>query len=662
MNIKLKSLFVRTFAGGFGKQLLCATGIFLVVFLLAVGVRFFCVGESNDVVNKVLVEMISPVPYAQDVFTKAPASASQDAAPAATEYRLHGGLFWVYLLGSIVFSGLVIAIITNFLRGVGERYKAGEIRYRLSGHTVVLGYNSVTLGLLKHILEKSSPQTIILLQVTNNVQAVYKQLSVALSSRQQRRVLLIHADRNSEQQLERKLRVHLASRIFVLGDDDEVNHDAKNLAVVNAIASICKRKNVSKPIPCSVSLNNQSTFQVFQANDWSADVKQYLRAYPYNYHTNWAHKVLVQAEENANKIQYPSLDFEGIKKEDDAIVHLIVVGMTPMGMAMATEAAHIAHFPNFVRDASLKTKITFIDEHAFREAKYFMCKYSPLFKLSHWQKCVADNGVLKTVETHGPEGPDDFLDIEWEFIEGNIADPCLQNMIRECAVAPTQFVTLACCLFEIQSNIAIGYYLPREIYEHEHNTVLIYQQYTCSAIQDLQLRRYKNVYPFGMTNEGFEDDSNLILMAQCVNWCYNHKDAVLQNGVLQDFEIRRDEMERSWDSLPVCKQFSNVYNAMTIPTKQRSMGSATVDESMSIVEHNRWNVEELLLQFRPASEEEAKALAAKGKTKDELRGIHTCIIPYEQLEISVQEYDEMIVKASNNIQNIVKEWVTIQNR
>ena len=66
---------------------------------------------------------------------------------------------------------------------------------------------------------------------------------------------------------------------------------------------------------------------------------------------------------NGPHILYPPLDRDGIRAQSDRYVHLIVVGMSRMGVAMGVTAAHIDHNPNFVTQC-FRTRITFIDPDA----------------------------------------------------------------------------------------------------------------------------------------------------------------------------------------------------------------------------------------------------------------------------------------------------------
>jgi len=85
---------------------------------------------------------------------------------------------------------------------------------------------------------------------------------------------------------------------------------------------------------------------------------------------------------------------------------------------------------------------------------------------------------------------------------------------------------------------------------------------------------------------------------------------------------------------------------MTIPTKMRSIGLQEDDwekfyditqqdiELLAQVEHNRWSVEELILGFRPCTDEEQEMIAADVKTQKALfktRKIHYDLRAYNDL-------------------------------
>ena len=53
--------------------------------------------------------------------------------------------------------------------------------------------------------------------------------------------------------------------------------------------------------------------------------------------------------------------------------------MNQMGTALAVQTALLAHYPNFKENKTLKTTITFIDDHAKVEGEYLRGRFEALF-------------------------------------------------------------------------------------------------------------------------------------------------------------------------------------------------------------------------------------------------------------------------------------------
>ena len=123
-----------------------------------------------------------------------------------------------------------------------------------------------------------------------------------------------------------------------------------------------------------------------------------------------------------------------------------------------------------------------------------------------------------------------------------------------------------------------------------------------------------------------------------------------------------------WIGLKVSDQWSNLYCAYNIGFRERSLNaegykgcrnlSADTLLKMAEVEHNRWNVEKLLMGFRkPQKEEDAYQLdlnlynenQRKGvfnsfkKTNNKNQYIHSDIRPFNQLN-EIQEIDKAIIQ------------------
>ena len=169
--------------------------------------------------------------------------------------------------------------------------------------------------------------------------------------------------------------------------------------------------------------------------------------------------------------------------------------------------------------------------------------------------------------------------------------------------------------------------------------------------------RYAHIYPFGMNETAFCADHHSLKRAKLINYLYetaNYEtykfqgllvlDAIPEDKIWEDADAR-------WQKLSVALKWSNLYNSYTMRTKQRTLramrGLDIDDESrdydihsdyeveqLALVEHNRWNVEKLLMGYRkPRREEDRYAypeFAGKLKKNKELF-VHHDIRPFDQV-------------------------------
>ena len=108
----------------------------------------------------------------------------------------------------------------------------------------------------------------------------------------------------------------------------------------------------------------------------------------------------------------------------------------------------------------------------------------------------------------------------------------------------------------------------------------------------------------------------------------------------------------------VANFWSSIYNGNTMWTKLRSIDFNPItflDDKHCIallanVEHNRWNMEELLMNFRPLTfEEQEKEIALKNKNKNILKGqmAHTDICSnkrLDEIDYDSRKYDIELTK------------------
>ena len=349
--------------------------------------------------------------------------------------------------------------------------------------------------------------------------------------------------------------------------------------------------------------------------------------------------VKCSAESNGT-IHYFPLDRGGISENSENYVHLVIIGMTRMGIALAIEAAHIAHFPNF-KTHRKKTRITFIDREARREMDFFMGRYRHLFDLSEarFMDCEQD----KTFHPCPRTSTADFIDLEWDFIQGRAESEPVQTLLGQWSGEKDKLLTIAICFNFPHTSLALGLYLPDAVYAHQ--VPVLIRQETSDTILQIVNSSIKNqaLRPFGMVNRCYDLTMENLYLPKCINYVYDY---FYQHTVNPPDLPSEKELTEKWNKLRVVKQWSNIYNASSIATKLRSIGIALPMKDrmreltpheiaiLAEVEHNRWNVEELLMGYRTVTPEEEKEIEKNIELKNvykEKRTAHYDIRPYEDL-------------------------------
>ena len=518
-----------------------------------------------------------------------------------------------------------------------------------------------------------------MIQTSQDVEEFRRRLFSALEINQQKRIIIHYGNRNSKSDIE-QLHLEKAKELYIIGeesrtDDMESYHDTMNMKcldlVYEEVEKISHFKKIEKEngkesidnrLLCRFMFEYQTTFNVFQYSPISENIKKRINFKPFHYYEMWAQKVLVSKTlDKTSDYEYLPLEGEeGIKKDDSDYVHLVVVGMTRMGTALATQAALMAHYPNFVTKG-IRTKITLIDENADKEKNFFIDRYDRLFALSNWsykEMVRSESGAdkLETVFTHTPIEHDylggDFLDVEWEFIQGTVAQLKLQQYIEDCA-SKTKKMTIAICKDEPSRCLAAALNLDWRIYDKALQ-VLVYNRYDDALIKQIKPTVKTNfVTPFGnklkafgMATECYCEEllSDVDFIAQEFNKVYGKVSAVITASKSKQITFQ------SKGKSPVAKNWSNIYNANTLWTKLRcvKIEKETIDaediDILAKVEHNRWVIEQLIMSYRHLSPEEQEQASKDANEKEWLKGemAHLNICSNEKLEeidIESRQYD-----------------------
>lgn len=568
----------------------------------------------------------------------------------------------VAICGMVVMTGMFISVLTNMLDVRVDRFRNGEISYNLSNHVIIMGMDDLVPSLIAQICKSENFRgSYILVQSTEETEEVKSRIHNVLDKEYESRVVIYRGKRNSKEDL-RKLNVDNAKSVFITGESGETDRDSMNLEAMRLIAEIRKTTGQGanvRPLPVAVQFEYQTTFSAFQVTDLAGQWREQIDFYPFNFYESWAKKVMVSHcyTHDNERIDYPLLDREPITYDSDKTVHLIILGMSRMGVAMGTFAAHLLHFPNFCRDHGKKTRITFVDAHADREMDFFRNRYRGLFEISSalyrdYSKAEDEEKVIPPTYFSGKDA--DFLDIEFEFVKGNVESTAIQNYLKDVAGKEDSQTSVFVCLKDPSHNMVVGLSLPNEIYDKEIPVFIRLKSSEALLTMlnqsggDGKYSKYSNLYPFGMLENCYDLDYDKLELAQWINYSYASP-------------TEEDTPASLWRQLPIALQWSNFYSAYSREFKLRSFCGGLIDnlseidiERLCMVEHNRWCVEKLLLGFRKPYKEEQEIIDRGGVIKEDGKEVkvvrwyknhfvHNNLVPNEQLEKEAIMHDKKVI-------------------
>lgn len=616
------------------------------------------------------------------------------------------------------------------------RYKPSFLKNVIKNEfAVVIGANEVAPSVIKNLLKSEDQRQslnyahertnqYVVLQTCSEIGEVRKTLQSYLTKDEYNRVIIYSDLRNSYEGL-KTLHLAEASEIYVLGEnttfyEGETFHDTMNMRCVNMIAKVLGDRKDDLKV-CKVLFEYQTTYSVFQFSDVTEEVKRSVHFIPFNRYESWARRVMVDnkalalidendkeisdaTEREKNTIYYTPLDdYKGIKYDDDKRVHFIVVGMSKMGVAMGTQALFQAHYPNYVRDHSLKSRITFIDANAYQEMQFFKGRYATLFELARHRYVDMNNDNKEKGYPwidpmvgidykwgHLSEKGKNFLDVEIEFVKGELESEGVREYLRQATADETSKVTIAICLPQTHQAVAAALYMPNEVYKNVQE-IWVYQREASDIVANLTHEKadnhYRKLKPFGMVYGEYIDSRTYYLKALIVNRLYYLRRntasiADLDMGIKEAYK----DLRTKWNELTVELKWSNKYFSDLIYQKIRSIMPYESDEiarggyenemfnqpdwymriekalenapGLAECEHNRWNVQQLLLGFIPADKEiDEKVQNIKGKLTEEQLSkykknlkspaykVHYCICDFnhmDKVDNGAKDYDVML--------------------
>ena len=612
---------------------------------------------------------------------------SQFADPGNLHMSQNGKGAWVALLcattGVVCLSGLLVSSLVSFISRRKEDWQKGEITYNrwlgrsfcLNDFVVIIGVNEQTATIVKSSLRKGADY--VLIQSNRDIERVRMRVNLLLDEDYEKRVIFYHGERTSAEDIG-KLRLQDAREVYILGEDmrcsDELDHDSYNMTCLELVADYMQshprkqkkwwlfKTERKERLKCHVNFEFQGTFMAFKFTHLYRSLNHKIEFFPFNIYEIWAKKVLADNQtviqtgkrKIEQKQEYYPVDMywekngevrtpKFINEDSRQTVHLVVIGMNRMGVAMAMQAALLIHLPNYQKNHKLRTTITFIDENAVREGEYLRSKYDALFSLCIHRTVVCNRATFSQdagdfdVAWHDPMQSGryahlnpNFMDLQWEFIEGNVASDSVRSYMSAIVAEEKQKTcTFAVCFSSPQQSIATALYLPEMVLKRALQ-ILVYQQNSFDMINSVatsekEWKRYERLRPFGMIEGCYTEGTFDNMLAKFVNLIYAFSDKPQE----RPSEIKEicSCANRLWTELGIVDKYSNIDLVDSFGMKLRALGATEQEQSSALkegtrihnlarAEHNRWITERLTMGFRPLDLEELKLLQTQGQQGD----------------------------------------------
>lgn len=580
-----------------------------------------------------------------------------------TPWYLMPFLCIISIIGFILVCGIMISVFSNFFQRRVDDYKNGVIRYQhLKNHIVIIGFDEIVPSLVKQKCkecEDDGSNSSILILSKKNSKEVREHVNSTLTKEEEKRLIVYCGRRDSKDELE-TLNLKEAKEIFILGNRENDGHDTLNIdCLVKMNTIIGEWKDGKEKIPVSVMFDNYATFSAFQS-DLSKEWRKSFKFKPFNFYDYWAQKVIIDhgydGTNDVKYIEYPRIEGNEPLRDGDDVVNVIIFGITSMGVAIATQAAHYLHFSKKKDNSIRKSRITFICANAREEMDMFRSYYSSFFEIqsSIFRDFIDGNGEEEEIPPTVFKGDNgNFLDIEFEFINGESYHPGVRDFLRDLAKDENQRISIFITTGNDRRDMNIGMSLPEELYHMEGQKttpIFVHQKKSgelLRLLEDISNEKYKEIYPFGMIDTTLNLNFKNLYKAQILNLIYSKG--------LYDINVKNEAI-KEWDKLPSAHQWSSLYCANSFELKQKEFklieNKKIKDikeletcfkknkEELCEIEQNRWNVEKLLMGFRKPHEDEQQKIDEDRKTnsnnylcnKYKKEYIHDLIRPFDEIK------------------------------
>ena len=533
--------------------------------------------------------------------------------------------FFVALLGRLLFTALVISVFIKLFDNISASYARGESRYAFKDHILIIGAGRMLTDILSAVRNhKDLSKKDILVVTSADVERLRPQVETQVADGAFcNRICFYRAKRHLAKSLKESC-ADKASLIYIIGEDQEPGHDALSILCLNHLKELCG--NEGPIIPCYIVVEMHTTLGVF--NYMKEENPTRLNVEVINESDYAVERLLTETD------FLPVLS----KSDEGSRLHLVIAGHSKTSRAFASVAAQICHYPNF-KGRATSTKITMVG-FGRAAANTFVARYKTLLDLCHYTFISPTN-----VEEVNPD-PEygDFMDIEFEFIDGQLLSPFVISQLQSWVASPSEKTVLAICYDDDDTNNLMALNLPRAVYDSGIHIAVLQNNYAALIEKAQATGMYGHIYMFGKAVQG--EDALFMrrsAMGKRVNRVYD-----LEYG-----NPPAADEDEAWRRLSYAHKCSSIASANSIALKMRCFNIQITDnhvhpltadevELLSEVEHRRWMATQLMLGYQAATKSERSDRSRFKELKNE-HFIHQDIAPYSELQ-GEEEKDVLIVK------------------
>lgn len=513
-----------------------------------------------------------------------------------------GSHYWfriiLAVLSTLVFSALLISVFTNIFDNISDSVQNGGRRYPLKGHVLVIGQGGSVPAVVQALLDKG--KTVVVLSEINPEFG--------------NEVYYYHGNQTDQDDII-SARPEEAGCIYLLGDASNPNHDALNLKTLSILRKAVPANG--RKIPCFLSITKQEVKEVFQYMKNASESDDCSSGLQVN--------VIDELEYYAEQLLTATDFLPVIRQADDKAAHFVIFGSGQMAVSTAVELAHICHYPSFTAFGR-RTVITMIDSGISECRQSMLAAHPTLFGMSR-HAFVSNQGIRTE---HVPAPDNDFLDIEWEFVEAGHNDSVPREIICSAAADESTELRIIICIEDSSRAVECALRLPEASRENSRTALYLNDSADIIGLA-LSTGMYGDITIFGLANSGIIDPlmENRLKLGQRVNFIYNR--AYVNPPA--------DSPEEAW--YPICEadKCSSIFCACALPLRKKCFDIGSEKMPVYETEHRRWVMSSLLMGYRP------------GPVKDKKRFIHPDIVPFTSLPDEEKDKDKILIDAIDYILN-----------